>query len=254
MSTVARSNYQYMKGYGQKGKFSRQRNVAAATRRGVARPASVVLVGSPAEMKYSTQTRDFTVPASTNWTATEADISALNCLFAPDRGTAINQRVGEKVTVYKIKIHGFVFMPKGATGAAIDACSVRLILFQDKQTNAAQAQGEQVMDATLGTDARDMNCAFMSDANFGRFKILRDEMITLENPSFDAAGATRNGVQVPFKMSYVFKKPVVVRFNKTNGATVADIVDNSFHLLCNGTTQDGAPALTYQVRVSYKDS
>lgn len=209
---------------------------------------------SKGEIKYFTATNDFTVPASTDWTGTEADPAAEGALFTPDHGTAINQRIGEKVTVEKIKIHGLAFIPKAASSAAITASTIRLLLVQDMQTNASQCQGEQIMDNTVGTDARDMVNAFQSDKNFGRFRVLKEKIITLQNPQNDGTVAVRMGLERAFRMKYVFKKPLVVRFNRSNNATVADIVDNSFHLIVNATNIDGAPVVTYQCRTSFRDN
>jgi len=49
---------------------------------------------------------------------------------------------------------------------------------------------------------------------------------------------------------------VKVQFNATNGGTVADIVDNSFHIICASTldvTSNQVPLINYYSRVAYKE-
>ncbi len=59
----------------------------------------------PGEMKYFDAERaNVAIGASVDWTATEVDPATLNTLFAPVKGTGINNRIGRKVHVHKVKI------------------------------------------------------------------------------------------------------------------------------------------------------
>ena len=82
-------------------------------------------------------------------------------------------------------------------------------------------------------------------------------MFTFQDPSMTGSPTTGDvitGAQmVNFKYSIYFKKPISVRFNATNGGTVADIVDNSFHVLATCTSTALGPNLYYNCRVCYKD-
>ncbi len=73
-------------------------------------------------------------------------------------------------------------------------------------------------------------------------------------PGPDPANIIQQGLILPFKLTCRFPKGVVTRFNITNGGTVADIVDNSFHLLINSTSIILGPTISYQVRVMYTDA
>lgn len=209
------------------------------------------------EMKYfDSLVTSTSIPSSTNWTATELDPTTLNCLFAPTQGTAINNRVGRKVSIRKLKITGQITAAAQADATAADAAAhVRLICYMDQQSNGQQSQGEDLMDGSSGTTAGSVN-AFQSLANFGRFKVLSDKHIVLQNPNmtYDGTNIEQAGLIKYFKMSYVFKKPLIVHFNATNGGTVADIVDNSFHVIANTTSAALAPALTYNARISFVDA
>lgn len=177
-------------------------------------------------------------------------------LCAPTVGAALNQRVGRKISVRKIKITGTINCAVQAAQAIADtATKMRLVLVQDMQTNSAQMTGAQLyQDATaaittLGT--------YQNPNNFGRFRVLKDKFITLQNPNMAGEVAAGNiiqaGLRANFKFSVNFKTPVNVHFNATNGGTVADIVDNSFHVLAGTDNIALAPTISYYCRVCYKD-
>lgn len=205
------------------------------------------------ERKYFDGTRAATAIASNaDWTATEHDITTVNCLFAPQQGNSISTRVGTKVTVKNLRINGLINLPAAANATAgRPAVKVRLVLVQDMQTNTAQAQGEEVFSST-GTNAPEM---FQNTNNFGRFKVLRDKTYILQNPntSWDGTNIESNNLIKSFKMKYKWRNGLDVRFNSTNGGTVADIVDHSFHLLAIASNATDGPTLRYNVRVVFCD-
>lgn len=212
------------------------------------------------ERKYFDSYLTGTALVSANtWAGTELD-PAGNCLFYPSEGSDIDNRIGRKVTVKSIKINGHLFADAQSAQAAADpGAKIRLILYVDTQTNATQAQGEQLMaDPGAATSQLTIN-TFQSTANFGRFKVLKDKVFTMQNPNMAPltdAGNTlvQCGMIRPFKIHYKFRKPIVVRFNATNGGSVADIIDNSFHLIGVTTGTGFTPVIHYQCRVVYTDN
>lgn len=192
-----------------------------------------------------------------SWAGTEVDPAA-GTLFSPTEGSDINNRIGRKVSVLKISMRGIIYRNGVAGGAAvIDPTTVRLILYMDKQTNAVQAQGEELMAGGTGAAARTTNQSFQSTANFGRFRVLKDISIPIAADTTGVYnGATRDisAASVPFKLKHRFRTPLQVRFNATNGGTIADIIDNSFHLLAHATDiSPAAVSMDYNVRVVYVD-
>jgi len=176
------------------------------------------------------------------------------CLFAPTVGAALNQRIGRKVKVMKIKVNGFV--NKGAETAqttANAADSLRLMLVVDQQTNSAQMTGAQLMQDASAADTT-IN-TFQNPNNFGRFRVLKEKRLILQNAGMAGEVAAGNviseGLRVPFKITYTFKDPLEIHFNATNGGTVADIVDSSFHIVCGQTF--ATANLSYYSRVCYKE-
>lgn len=197
------------------------------------------------------------VPESTDWTGTEVDPAA-ESLFTPQEGSDIDNRIGRKVSVYKLAIRGYISQAIASDQADILANTlIRLILFIDTQTNGVQAQGENLM-ASPGAATQALTfCTFQNLQNLGRFRVLRDKVI---RPTIEVAGtdgANTNSIQsnpVHFKMTVKFKKPIIVRFNATNGGTVGDIIDNSFHLLAQKSGSNFTHNISYQCRTYYKDA
>lgn len=188
-----------------------------------------------------------------SWTGTEYDpnTSAMLCLFAPVTGDDIFNRQGRKVFVKTIRIYGTLTIAAAANGAAgFTPINVRIIVYQDKQTNIAQSQGEDVISSGAASDAIHM---MMNASNFGRFRILKDKMYVLnKNPVI--AGLTTafvsNGDQVHFKYDIPVKE--WVNYNATNAGTVADVVDNSFHLIANASGASQTVTITYKVRTVFE--
>jgi len=206
------------------------------------------------EMKYFDAGIALTaIPSVAAWTGTEFDPVTLNTLCVPTVGAAINQRIGREVKVMKIKIRGHIVCASQSGQAVQDnPTQIRLALVQDMQTNATQAQGEQVFTPTSLTDTAPLT--FQNIDNFGRFKVLKDKSILIQNPnSTFGATVSQCGLITQFKMNVNFRVPVSVRFNATNGGTVADIVDNSFHVMANSSSVELVPQLAYLVRVCYKE-
>lgn len=216
-------------------------------------------VGNPmaiTERKYfDSEVNAFTLPTTAQFfTNCEADPAALNCLFAPVTGDDIQNRTGRKVQVISIKIRGEIQLGAQSNQAVQDQMSlVRLALVMDKQTNGTQLSSEDVF-ATPTAAVGNGYLSFQNPAFFGRFKVLKDKYMTLSPPVsvYDGTNIEQSGYSRFFKWNIKFKKPIVVHFNATNGGTVADIVDNSFHVL-GGQTTGGLVVLSYKCRTTFFD-
>lgn len=196
------------------------------------------------------------VTAPTSWAGAELDPATLNCLFVPSEGSDINDRVGRKVSVIKLQMRGTLQIPNLANQTSgLYVPEVRLILYQDMQTNATQAQAEELMGSP-GTAANlNLINTFQNTANFGRFRVLKDKtyMVRNTNATWDGTNIEYDGAIIPFKFTIRFRKPVVVRFNATNGGSVADIIDNSFHLIGVRSSSNYTVNIGYQCRTVYLD-
>lgn len=222
------------------------------------------------EMKYMDSYKDSTAitAITTDWQNSEMDpTGTVNlgsatvgnplCLCAPTVGAALNNRIGRQIEVRKIKIHGHIYVANQAVQGATDVPSkIRIVLYQDMQTNAAQSQGEDLLGPGQAAGQLTINC-FQDPKNFGRFRVLKDKMYQISDLNMAGSPGGNDVVQagkiINWKMNVNFKTPVRVRFNATNVGTVADIVDNSFHIIAGQVNSSYGAQLTYYSRVCYKD-
>lgn len=232
----------------------------------VARTRGAAVTG---EMKYfDTENAATAVAAVTNtWVAgTLVDpLTTINlgsaavanplCLFAPTVGAALNQRIGRKVKMLKVKITGMIYAnPQAAQTAADPATKIRLLVVMDQQTNAGPMTSAMLLNDASAANAT-IN-SFQNPNNFGRFRVLKDKSWIMQNPGMEQNGVTtfeQNGLKIPFKCNINFKTPVDVHFNATNGGTCADIIDNSLHIICGSDSALLVSALAYYTRVCYKE-
>lgn len=207
------------------------------------------------ERKYYDRELNTTIATvSTAFTGAELDPATTNALFAPTQGNDISNREGRKCLVHSVRINGMIIIPAQVNQTAGDeGCCIRLGLVMDKQTNGTQLNSEDVW--TSGTAAAPILMSFQNTQFFGRFQVLKEKTFNIQpnNITYDGTNLEQQGSIRAFKLKYTWKTPLVVNFNATNGGTVADIVDNSFHVIgaCNNITL--APSLQYKSRVSFSD-
>lgn len=219
------------------------------------RPAPAPRMNSLPESKYLTSTRAaVAVSVSDNWGFAPQDPATANQLFNPRQGDGVGERIGRKVSVTKIAIRGLIQYPQLSDQADIPAVpSIRLILFQDTQTNGVQATGDLLMEGS-GTVAAKFN-GFQNTDNFGRFRVLRDVMLRTSDPTAGTDGASTNTIgvaDIPFKLTYKFTKPILVKYT-ADSASIAGTLDHSFHILAAASNANYAPTIAYQCRVYYQD-
>ncbi len=187
----------------------------------------------------------------------DAAVATPACLFAPKVSAALNGRIGRNVHMMKIKIHGKIGVPIQAVQSAADSATrVRLILVMDTQTNATAMTSAQLL-RDAGEAATTMS-SFQNPNNFGRFRVLKEKNFNLTNINMaNDTGATggiiQSGMVINWKLTYNFKNPVKVQFNATNGGTIADIIDNSVHVIAGIDGNSLAPQISYYSRVAYKE-
>lgn len=222
------------------------------------------------EMKYfDTEQTAVAIPATTTAWPAGAMVDPTNTvdlgdpaiatpltLCVPKVSAALNGRIGRKIKVFKIKINGFIFSnPQAAQSAADTQAYIRLMLVQDTQTNAAQMAAATLMNGS--TAATTTVCSFQNPNGFGRFRVLKDKRMQLSNLNLAGSPTTgdviQNGWMRPFKITHNFKIPVGVSFNAVNGGTVADIIDNSWHMVASCSNVAYVPTIVYYARVAYKE-
>lgn len=176
-------------------------------------------------------------------TGSEADPAA-NTISGIAVGTAQNQRDGRKCVLKSVFIRGKIYLDPLADQADVGAPeAVRVAIVLDQQTNGAQFNAEDVYVDTGTTVLAVRNLEYT-----GRFKVLYDRLFRLNYEIAATDGANTcscNGNQVFFKF---FKKlNIPVTFVSDNNG-VADISDNSLHVMCWGSANCN---LAYTSRVRF---
>jgi len=203
----------------------------------------------------------FTIPNNTTQVGGEAnpDSGCAGCLSAPAVGTGEQQRVGRKICIKSIYANCVVSM--GAVGDAADIGTgpyVMVALVLDTQTNAATLNSEDVF-TNPGADAA--LCAFpQRDLEFsGRFKVLARKVFHMPINAAATDGTNTNTTTPQpryVRLKYKWKKGLIVHFNATNdNADVADVVDNSLHIIAFKSFQAANDTtLSYNCRIRYTDN
>lgn len=207
----------------------------------------------PAEKKFVDQSVAIAqgMTANTAWAAGELDPATNNCINAVAQGSGNSQRVGMKYAVHSIEVSGQLQVPAEANQTAGDtAITTFIALVWDKQTNAAQLNSEDVYTSLAEVGAITQP---LRNMNFSkRFKVLRTFKCVLKPPtlSWDGTNMEQGGDAHQFTWYVKFMKPVIVECSGT-GATVASIMNHSFHVV--GQASSTQALITYNSRVRYSD-
>lgn len=195
-------------------------------------PRYRAFMGTGESKYFDTEVSAFSVAGTTAWANTNDVIKGL--IATPQEGSDINNRVGRKIEVYKIAIRGVIRTPAITDQAdAYGDVAVRVILWQDQQCNAAATTSAALMQDSTTSTASLQFCSFQNPNNFGRFRVLKDKIIYPRDAVAINDSAATGSIampDVPFKITHKFAKPVVVKFNGTNGGSIADVVNNAFYL------------------------
>lgn len=199
----------------------------------------------PTELKFL-DTELSSESFTTTWAAKNP--TTKNCLNAVPEGDGESARNGRVYYVKSLHLKGVVNLPtnEALTDPQADSIS-RVCIVVDTQTNAAELTATEVMDGGQGKD----EFAFRNLQHTKRFKVIWDKTFHIR-PNIVNLGAinlfAHGNTNVAFRYNHVFKKPLKV-ICKSDGATVADITDNSIHVI--GVADNTLVTLSYQARVRF---
>lgn len=197
------------------------------------------------ELKYVDYTYDGV--AVNTVAGSEADPATALSLSAIAQGDTETTRDGRKVVLKSYDIRGQVRIDSIASEVTIEIPNfIRVLLVLDKQTNGAQFNSEDVLEDTTNYDG-------LSHRNLQyerRFKVLKDQTWILKpHPGgLNGAGSAQvtGGDVAVFHWTGNFTLPVNY---SGDTAVVASIVDQSLHMICIGSQNNGA--LQYKSRVRF---
>lgn len=188
---------------------------------------------------------------TTDMSGLEFDPSATSMVSTPAVGDDASSRDGKQIYIKSLQVTGSVTFAAQADQTAADTeCPVHIWIVLDKQSNAAQLNSEDVLINPVGSGAGQP----LKDLTFGnRFRVLRHKVIQaqLVNMAFDGTNIEQQGVIRLFSFFIRFKKPLVVNFNAGTTASIANVVDNSLHVLAWNTHPTIARTLAYNARIRF---
>lgn len=222
----------------------------AARRRRVANPRTGGFLGQ--ELKfYDQKLVNSAILTNTNGSGIEADPSATVLLNTVTEGNGEKQRNGRKMIMKSIFVSGTVTMaPDNDLTAPEIGADIAIWLILDKQTNGATIDSENVfvnpsVDISGGTSLL-RNLQFSS-----RFRVLAKATFTMQRPSMsgDSTNFDQGGLVRKFMLSANLRNMPVL-FSDT-AETVANIIDNSLHILATCTSAVMTPTITYNSRLRF---
>lgn len=193
------------------------------------------------------------VTGSTDMTSLEFDPTTLNCLNAPTQGTGASNREGDFYYIESCEVTGKITCAQQADQTAADlAPVVKVYLVLDKFTNAVQLSSEDVFtnpsaNATLSSNP------LRVIKNESRFSILDSAMLQIAPPtmSYDGTNVEQSGQTHTFVLRKTWPGGLKVSC-VANGGTVADIRDNSLHVIACTNSSNSAPQISYNARIRFR--
>lgn len=169
-------------------------------------------------------------------------------LFFPVQGTGEINRIGRRVTITDIQIKIFITEAEedgAATAAAAmskaQPSQIFIALIQDKCTNNAKYSNTNLVYADAGQSGDTAGKQQCMDPmrmlkNVDRFRVLatrvvRTPLATIAEDSTDATTVFHLSSTHTNVIPIFLKVRIPVLFS-ANGGAIADVVDNSFHIIC----------------------
>jgi len=174
----------------------------------------------------------------------------VGCLSCPAQNDTEQGRDGKHIVIDSLILKGFVVDSESASEAARGASKVFLAVILDTQTNGAQLNSEDVFKNLAG--GADSAVDPMKNLLFGkRFRILKSQVFDLTPPGIAAAGnLATNGVRREFDWYIPFKGGLPVNMNAGTTADVANVIDNSIHVVA--FTTFASTYLAYNARIRFQ--
>lgn len=204
---------------------------------------------------YDTFLAPTNLGASTDATGGEYDPSATSMISTPAVGDGEQNRDGKRITIKSCQVKGFVDLTGATANGTIPQlanCKVFVALVLDTQSNAAQMNSEDCFKTMTG-DARN-NVNMLRNLLYAeRFRVLKSEVIDLTPNTLTGTAANTysfSGVSKCFE--WFIPLDLVVNFNAGSTSSIANVVDNSLHIIAYATS--GAPTqptISYNARIRF---
>jgi len=180
----------------------------------------------------------------------------LGCISTVGQGDGPELRKGHQFTITRVELHCYVeVLPTAAMAAPVTGSDVYVALVLDTQTNGAQCLSQDVFKNILGSETGAgeycQTCLHMNLLNEPRFRVLRDYHLSFPPQPLCWNGATYglNGDNRTFQLDFDCN----IRVHCTSGTTpsIANIVDNSLHVMAFAFTAGEGVAVAFNSRIRF---
>ncbi len=199
---------------------------------------------------YDTSLVASALTAPTDSSGGEHDQSATICLNSVIQGDGESNRDGRKATFQSCFVKGLCTVAAQANNTAgLGGTKIYIALVLDTQTNGAQLNSEDVFKNDSGSGS--MAASPMRNMQFTqRFRILDTAEFIMQDPniSYDGTNIEMNGVMQEWQLSSN------LTFSTTYSGTtetVANITDNSVHIVAYCNALGLVPQISYNARVRF---
>lgn len=226
--------------------IAKRRRVAIQSR-AIRRRKALNVIGMETKFLNSELT---TTATTTTWSSLNpAGTGCTDSISVPAQGDGEQQRDGRQYAILSVHVRGFATLGTLESQTAPDTSKiVRVILYQDTQTNGAEATATDIMDGSQSNDW----LSFRNLQNSRRFKVLKDETI-LFTPQMMNEGAVNlfasGGITKLWNMDVTFKKPIIVNCTGTT-ANVTSVADNNLGLAF--VSSSTSVNIAYQARIRFQ--
>jgi len=250
------SGQAYKKGTNKLGKLRGQSDSLKKTKISAARMvANAVSMGFMGiEKKFlDTARTDVAIVTPAALTGGEYDPSTgcTGCLSCPAQGDTEQSRDGKRIVIDSLIIKGYVRSLATLTEAPVENDKVFVCVILDTQSNGAQLNSEDVFKNTSAAGSLIVDPT--KNLLFGnRFRILKSQVYDLTPVGIVAATATiaHCGVRRDFDWYIPFKGGLQVNLNAGTTADVANVIDNSLHVVAFSVASNNA--IGYNARIRFQ--
>lgn len=198
---------------------------------------------------YDTALADATVLGPTDATNGVYDPSATSMISTPAQGDGPQNRDGKRCIIKSIQITGNIREPiNPSTVDGVLPSAYMISLVQDTQTNAAQIASENVFTNV----SADLDLAASPTRNLlfaSRFKVLKTWHGVLKpSSSFGLSGAFKSHGDIRLFRCFL-KVDMPINFNAGTTSSIANVIDNSLHIVAYTTTS--RPQMSYNARIRF---
>lgn len=175
---------------------------------------------------------------SVNWSISQA-------LCNPLQGSKISERIGDRITVRSIQLRAICYIANQTSSVPIPDI-IRVAVIHDRQCNGALPLASDIYSGATPTIL-----SFLDPDHFGRFSVLRNEIIPLSPPAAAGATATYIWSGQNVILDWYIPCSIELRFKGSTGV-IGDLTRSNIVLAtCSNIAQ---AQISYHFRCRYFDA